>query len=168
MSLVNGQYALGFPIVQKLTDTGFETVGATTNFIGDFSVTPQDAFYQAPPGQIHTISVLNIAVTDAGSFLPTEYGNITALANGILTIVEFNGFEVIQPAKTINTNVELFGVDSNAQIIEYGNNLRTLVARFNFLNPLVLNGDTDDKFILRLSDDFTGLQFHEFTVFGRI
>lgn len=168
MSLVSGQYQLPFPLVQKLTDTGFETIGATTNFIGDFSVTPQDAFLTAPPGQILTISVLNIAVTDAGSFLPTEYGNISALTNGILTVAQFDGVDVTNPAQTINSNVELFGVDSNAQIIEYGNNLRTLVARFNFLNPVVLNGDTQDKFILRLRDDFTGLQFHEFTVFGRI
>lgn len=168
MALVNGQYQQTiFPVVQKLTDTGFETVGANTNFNGDYSVTPEDAFLQAPTGARILINALIIAITDSGTFSDTDYGNIVGgLTNGILTVVEFNGVEVTNPAQTINTNRELFGVDSDAQIAAYSANERTLVARFNFQSPLVLNGNTDDKFILRLNDDMTGLDLHEFLLYG--
>lgn len=169
MSQVNGQYPANlFPIVQKLTDTGFETVGATTNFNGDYSSADQDAFMQAPPGLRITISTLVVAITDSGTFSESDYGNIVnGLTNGWLTIIELNGFEIIAEAKTINTNSELFGVDSQGQIVEYSANDRTLVARFDFRDPLVLNGNTDDKFIIRLRDDMRGLIIHEFTVYGR-
>lgn len=170
MPLVNGQYLQTiFPVIQKLTDTGFETVGATTNFNGDFSVTSEDAFFQAAPGTRIFIDAVNIAITDSGTFADSDYGNIVGgLTNGISTIVELNGIEITNPAATINTNAELFGVDSQGQIIEYSANDRTLVSRFRFLVPVVLNGNTDDKFILRLDDDMTGLSLHEFTVYGRL
>lgn len=168
MSNVNGQYqSLSFPIIQKLTDTGFETIGATTNFNADYSVTPQDAFMTAPPGLLIIIHSVQVAITDSGTFSESDYGNIVGgLSNGWLTIAEINGFEIINPAKTINDNRELFGVDSQAQIVEYAANDRTLIARFNFLKPLVLNGNTEDKIIVRLNDDLTGLTLHEFTVYG--
>ncbi len=169
MSLVNGQYRIPAFVIEKLTDTGVESAGAVTNFIGDYSVTPQDAFITAPPGQLLKIEIVNISITDAGSFAPGDYGNILdGLPNGILTVLELDGVEFSNPVKLINTNVELFSIDSAAQIIEYGNNIRTLVARFQLGTPLVLNGDTQDKFILRLSDDMTGILTHEFTVIGEI
>lgn len=170
MSLLNGQYLQTiFPVIQKLTDTGFETIGANTNFNADYSVTSEDAIFQAPPGNRVFIHEVNIAITDSGTFADSDYGNIVGgLTNGIGTIAEFNGVEVTNPAATINTNAELFGVDSQGQIIEYSANDRTLVARFRFLSPVVLNGNTDDKFILRLSDDMTGLALHEFTVYGQL
>lgn len=168
MSLSNGQYRVNFPVIQKLTDTGFETVGANTNFNADYSVTSEDAFIQALPTLILTINSVLIAITDSGSFSQDDYGNIVnGLTNGIQTVVEINGVEITNPAALINTNSELFGVDSSAQIVEYSANDRTLVARFNFVTPVILNGNTSDKFILRLSDDMTGLQLHEFTAYGK-
>jgi len=168
MSLVNGQYAVPFPIVQKLSDTGFETLGVLTNFIGDYSSVSQDAFYTAPPGQIHELTALNISVTDSGAFAPQDWGNIVGgLPNGLLIIIETDGFELFEPAQVIPTNVDLFGIDSSAQIIEYGSNLRTIIARFDFSTPIVLNGDTEDKFIIRLSDDMSALQRQEFIVSAR-
>jgi len=168
MPLVNGQYVQTlFPVIQKLTDTGFETVGATTNFNGDYSSTSIDAFFQAPPGLRVFINSLVIAITDSGVFADSDYGNIVnGLPNGHLTILELNGIEIVNDAKTINSNAELFGVDSMGQIVSYSSNDRTLVARFNFQAPGVLNGNTNDKFICRLNDDLTGLTLHEFTVYG--
>lgn len=166
MPLANGQYRVTFPVVQKLSASGFED-GSNTNFNADYSVTPEDAIFQAPAGLIVTINSLQISVTDTGAFSPTEYGNIGAgLTNGILTVIEFNGVEVTNTNQTINDNNELFSTDSLAQIIDYGSNQRTLISRFNFIGGVTLNGDTLDKFILRLNDNMSTLQVHEFVVFG--
>lgn len=169
MSLSNGQYRVDAFLIQKLTDTGFETVGATTNFNADYSVTSQDAFIQASPGLIVKIIQVNIAITDSGTFADDDYGNIVGgLTNGILTEVELNGVIFTNTAATINTNAELFSVDSDAQIVEYSSNDRTLVSSFVLGTPIILNGNTDDKFRLVLQDDMTGLRLHEFVVIGSL
>lgn len=169
MSLVNGQYRTPSFVIEKLTDVGIEQAGAVTNFVGDYSVTPEDAYITAPAGQLLKIETIVITISDIGAFAPDDYGNIVGgLTNGILTVVEIDGVELFNPVKLINNNVELFGIDSSANIIEYGLNTRTLNAKFDLGSPLVLNGDTQDKFILRLNDDMTGLDTHEFTVIGQI
>lgn len=169
MALVNGQYRVEFPIIQKLSTSGFED-GSNTNFIADYSVTDELAIYQAPAGLLIRIDSLQISITDTGVFDPTEYGNIVGgLPNGILTEAIFNGVTVVNPNATINNNAELFTTDSQAQIIEYsggGGGDRQIISRFMFNTPVVLNGDTLDKIQLRLQDDMTGLIFQEFVVFG--
>lgn len=166
MALVNGQYRVEFPIIQKLSASGFED-GSNTNFNADYSVTDELAIIQAPAGLLIRINTIQISVTDNGAFSPTEYGNIVGgLTNGILTEVVLNGVTITNPNATINNNAELFTTDSQAQIIEYGGSDRQLIARFNFNSPVILNGDTLDKIQLRLQDDMTGLTFHEFVAMG--
>lgn len=169
MSLSNGQYRVPAFTIQKLTDTGFETAGVTTNFNADYSVTSEDAFIQTFPGLILRIDAIVIAITDSGTFAESDYGNIVGgLTNGLQTVVEINGVEITNAEATISSNSELFTVDSQAQIVQYSANDRTLVARFNLSSPVILNGNTADKFILRLSDDMTGLTIHEFVAIGNL
>lgn len=169
MALVNGQYRVEFPIIQKLSTSGFED-GSNTNFNADYSVTDELAIIQAPAGLLIRVDTIQISITDNGVFDPTEYGNLVGgLTNGILTEVILNGVTVVNPNQTINNNAELFTTDSQAQIVEYaggGGGDRQIISRFNFNSPIVLNGDTLDRIQLRLSDNFTGLTFHEFVAMG--
>ncbi len=168
MSLVNGQYRVPFFVIQKLTDTGFETIGAQTNFNEDYSVTPKNAIIQAPPGVTLLIDSLNISVTDSGIFAATDYGNIVGgLSVGIRLAIVLNGVEFSNPAAVFNDNAELFSTDSGAQIVTYAGNERTLVARFGVTTPVVLNGNTNDKLMFVLNDDMSGLEIHEFVAYGR-
>ena len=167
MTLANGQYRVEGPVLQNMTDTGLID-GPVVNFNGNYSVTPEDAIYMPPPGFIATVHNIHIAITDTGAFLPTDYGNIAGLTNGLLPVVEINGVEVVNTESAVKTNNDLFVTDASAQIVEFASNQRTLIARFDFESGIVLNGNTADKFIFRLSDDFTGLQTHEFVVVGQL
>lgn len=169
MANANGQYKVLLPIIRRLTDTGKDVSGVQTNFNEDYSSTSKTAFILPDVGEQIAIHSINFAITDSGTFADDDYGNIVGgLTNGAQVEIIVSGFTVGSEALIVNTNAELFSLDSSAQIIEYSSNDRTLVATFKLVQPIFLNGNTEDQFGVVLSDDLSGLRIHEFTINGTV
>jgi len=163
--LTNGQYSPQIALIQKLDTNGDET--ETTNFIGNYSVTPERGVIRPLVGTRMEIHTLDITILDTGTFNPGDYGNIVGgLANGINVELLVNGVVISFPDKTIQTNAELFAVSESRDIVQFAGSDRGLYARFMYDAPFILNGDSGDEFRMFLNDDFTGLTRHEFIVTG--
>lgn len=156
----------GSPFINVLTDDGLPT----GNFLatGDYSVTPQDFFFQAPLGSYVIINRIRFIVSDSGA--PpgrNEYGNLgVALANGIRAFfdpVDEPEYEVTPGLRAIVANQDFERFATGLDVINYtGNDSRA----YDIFLPGGIRLDGGDKFILRLNDSFTGLVAHQFALLG--
>lgn len=131
------------------------------------SVTPVEfAFSPTEQCQIHRMIV---TITDAGSFQSSEYGNLSALTNGI-------EFEWTDGSDTVDF-LDGVPIVSNqgwaercydAEPKDYqGTQAVSQVVRWTFEKsgiPLYLNAG--DSLVVRINDDLTGLSQHRFLVQG--
>ena len=155
----------GSPFVNVLTDDGLPT----GNFLatGDYSVTPQDFFFQAPLNSYVEIQHLRIIVSDVGPPGRNEYGNLgVPLANGIRAFFDpLNAleYEVTPGLRPILANQDFERFATGLDIISYtGDDSRA----YDIFLPGSVKLGGGDKFILRLNDNFTGLVDHQFAILG--
>jgi len=140
-----------------------------SNFINNYSVTPADLYYQA----VKPISIysLQINISDGGSFAQTEYGNITALANGVKFFFKPSGMPEVPlvGSVVIKNNLDLVDFASRFDLVQWSGTPQTFIAHVHTLEqygcPILLA--VGDRIIIRLNDNFTGLINQVFTIGGK-
>ena len=142
--------------------------------IGDFSVTPDDFFYEIPSGKTFLLKTLVIYIEDGNnSFQSGDYGGISALTNGIDILISIDGVESsILAGVFIKKNTDFSKHGSPLVPLTFGTGNESGMSKVNIVElagvMIPLNGDntTPDRIIVRVNDDFSGLIDHSFKVLG--
>lgn len=134
--------------------------GITSDMSVNGSVTPVDFFVQPPVGEIWYISNWMLYLQDAKGFDITTWGSNGALTNGLGLKVEVDGNVVNQLDFPVKTNGDVARIAYNMQLYAFGNGDDVLTAKWSFKDMgqlLRLNGATNDKLIVTINDDLTGI-----------
>ena len=147
-----------------------DTVGngsGTADFIGDYT-TPVEALLVPATGtsiEIHRMT-LHLEDGGAGGIKAETYGALSALTNGV-TIKTFAsaGADLITnfTPEPIKNNGQWGAMNYDVDVKTWGSGNELLLARYTFVlsgAPIVLIGD--DRIVVRLADNFTGLIHHKF------
>lgn len=154
------------PFINVLTDDGL--IDGDFLATGDYSVTPEDFYFQCPVNAYVEINKIRIVVSDGGSPTRTEYGNLgSALTNGVRAYFKpfsQDEYEVTPSLRPIKSNEDFENIANNLDKIDYATNDDSRDYEIVLGSPIRL--DQGDAFIIRLNDDFTGLTSHRFIIHG--
>lgn len=159
----------------KMFNIHLDTIGngsGDINAIGDYSSIPQTFSMQPPVGKVFVVTEFVIHVTDNSVFSSQNYGGLSKLTNGIIITVEDDKVGVIIQVTNnsiIKTNDDINRLAANFQIIPYGASDQSIVACFSsdsFGVPVSLDGSQNQRIVVLLNDDFSGLISHYFIAHG--
>lgn len=140
--------------------------------LGDGSGTTEQAaaaaeyLYKAPPGTVAVFERLNVTLETASRIAPNEYGDITALTNGILITVKNASGGIIhtftpQPIKVTYHWSLLAGTDVSPSAFTAG--VDSVSLRWTFSKGganVAINGDAGEYFSMDVRDTLAGLTSH--------
>jgi len=156
------------PLISQRVDS-LGTGAGTTNMIGNYSGGATDFWTEPPAGEIWHLTRFIGLIEYSGSLRPERYGN-AALTNGVKLVWEANSVETDFTAQGNITHLaDWAGFTGHAETIDFGagNNFIIFVGDFTKGGSILkLDGDTNDKAIIRLEDDHTDLVSHRVTVQG--
>jgi len=168
-----GNYVVRRPFEHYL-DTNGDGTGAI-NAVGDYSATVTDFYYQPPVGATVEVTKLIMHVADKTTFPFDGYGGIAAgtVVNGLEILFERLGVIALQltDGVPITRNVDFVHLNTDYEKISFASNYEASSVSFDiqsFDTPLQMHGDLQDKLIVRLHDNFTGLDDHHFIAYGKI
>ena len=170
MPNTNGQYSINSPLIRHLDTNGDGT--GTKNAIGNYSAAPTDFFIQPPIGKIFVITTLIFHMSDSGAFSATDYGSIAGgLTNGLTAVVERQAVQIFDLFEgiTIQNNDQFLHISPDVNVVNWSGGTDSLVVSYDsqkFGIQLSLNGDLEDKLIVRLNDDMTPLVDQFFIAHG--
>lgn len=150
-----------------LTDTG--NGQGTLSYIGDYSATAKDIYYQAL-GRFE-IYTLMFNISDNSKFLQTGYGGAAALTNGIKFFFKPNGLSEIPlfGGFAVKSNLDMMNLTQDTVLTQFDGTNETLAATIDSVNhygmPFYMNAG--DRFIIRLNDNFTSLVAQSFIIGGK-
>lgn len=152
----------------------FLTVGATKDFIGDYSGSSIQPAYVNNTGQTVFISALTTKYLDGGGFDVTNFANGPPLTNGIRVCYEGpDGTSIdITDNAPITNNVEwdlFISGGSDFQYRSFGSGPNAITATYRpVMNDQVqgIKIAPGRRFFVTLNDDFTNLVGHFFKVSG--
>lgn len=157
-------------LISRFLDVNGDGTG-DKNARGDYSVTPEEFYFECPEGQRAAIARLIISASDTAGMQTSDYGNITGgLTNGYTILVKDSaGNTIIDLTDTwpIQTNGMLTRYCYDVAIREWGSGDEFLGARWTFAKsgiPLFL--EPGDRFSITFSDDLQGLLTHHFMLQG--
>lgn len=167
-----GNYIVRSPYVHYLDTNGDGT--GTTNAIGDYSVTPAVFYFQPGAGETVEAAKLMMHVADKGAF---EFDGYGSLAAGVVT----NGVEItfyrlgqlalkLTNGEPIIANHAYSHLNTDYILSTYTSNYQASTVSFDaasFNGPLVMHGDLQDQLRVELNDNFTGLDSHQFILYGK-
>lgn len=157
------------PMVSQFVDSLGTGLG-TININGDYSGGATDFWIEPPAGEIWHIARLIATIQDTGTLRAEFYGAASALTNGIKIIHEVNSSESDLTSQLPITNIGEFASYSfDANEISTGAGDNFIIFRWTFARSgtvLELDGDNNDKLIVRVNDDHTDLVGHRFMVQG--
>jgi len=152
------------PIIPRIK---FLLDGASDDMSVDGSVTPVDFEFAPGPGEVFYLEFITFGLDDTGNTDPDKYG---AIAGGLT-----NGTQVILDQNT--TEYEIVNLQNNGDIITsfnfavaqfesggFGNFSKGFVAKMVFATNITLKGDDNDKVIVRVRDDLSGLTWHRSSI----
>ncbi len=162
-----------FQPISRYLDTNGDGTG-TKNAVGDYSVGTTD-FYIEPPGpDKFVLSRLLIQIEDArtGGWDADGYGQISApgLTNGISALLLSDTGSIacdLTDNTPIKSNVGWGQLCYDTVLHDFGNGNFFLSIRWTLAalgHPIEL--DPGERFVIRLSDDFTALVAHYFLIQG--
>ena len=157
-NVLNDRVSLPFFI--NVTDDGLPT--GNSDMTVDGSVTPVEFWIQPPSGTTYNMLIATLGIGDMANLSQTDYGNLPMLTNGVEFFFELNGVTLPTTAP-IKSNSEAIGLVSSVDFIEFSGNVRVMRLSEPFLafsKGIVLNGDTNDRFVVKIQDDLTGLIQH--------
>lgn len=139
----------------------------TTNWNGDYSVTPGRAYYAPGAGEVRLCARLIIELEDAPNMRAEHYGTTGApLANGITIAYQSQGeAEQLLTPEAIVKNGDWLALCYEARIAAWGAGNEILAASLCMLAdgvPIYLDGDEGDYLEVNLNDDLSGLVEHRF------
>jgi len=145
---------------------------ANVSMTGDYSTVPKEFVLKPPTGRIYVVSRILLSVRDTGMLDAVKYGNNIMLANGIDFVRRFkDGSEVSLTPVPIKTNAEWSSFCEHSTIQSYGNGDEYLSVSCSFDEqggPIWLRDEFDERLVLKLSDDFDGLNGHTLMAQGRV
>lgn len=145
---------------------------ANVNINGDYSTIPEEFFIKPPAGKLFCCRRAIIHIEDGALFSAGSYGAISELSNGLRLIVDRAGIEILDLMPlpiTKNTDWQRYCYD--AALSTYGSGDSTLTMRWTFERsgkPIILDGDTPDRLVLKVNDNLSGLVEHTIMIQGCI
>lgn len=152
----------------------FSTSAGSSDMTVDGSSTAVDFYISPTSGFDSYIKVISVIIGDGGSPALNKFGNLSALANGveICYTTQDLGTEVIHDG--IKTNLEFIrlgtstgaigtGTDAYLADVSGGGTEKSyiptidLAQTFGLQNGIRLRRDSNDKMVIRVRDDLTGL-----------
>jgi len=168
-----GDYVVRRPFEHYLDTNGDGT--GINNAIGDYSAAVTDFYYAPAIGESVDITKLILHVADKAAFAFDGYGGLAAgtVTNGIQILFERLGVIVLQLTNgvPITKNVDFVHLNTDYSLISFASNYQASSVSFDtesFDTPLQMHGDLGDKLIVRLNDNFTGLDDHHFIAYGKV
>lgn len=157
-------------LIRALSDDGLVTGNRDANVNG--SVTSVRFWTQPPPTMEYVISQAAIEVSDQGNPGIDDYGTIAGpLVNGIQFYIEHDGVETLV-GLPLNSNREILQLFPNQQSVQFAGGVSLALLGFDILthskSPFVLNGNTNDKFGIIVSDDLSTLVAHTVSIKGNM
>jgi hypothetical protein len=159
-----------FAFIDPITDTGDAT--GVFNMVGDYATTPTDFYIQPPTNSFYYLTEFQFQISISSTPSRTNYGSISALTNGISVFQRISGVEyILNPAGhkiKNNTDIILFGARTDKADFGGVNDIYifTIPIGLDKESGLILRGTNEDRFGLKLSDDFDGIVDHRFLVRG--
>ena len=161
------------PIKSDLINQFLSTDGTKTgdhNMAADFSGNPTDFYIEAPAGSVLKIHSVIVLLADTQIISSTKYGGLNvALTNGIDMLFDSAPTgEVSVLAELVKDNAALFGtLGKGAREDFLGNNVDLITIKTNlFPFPAEIDSRENERLIVRVSDDLSGLTEHNFKVVG--
>jgi hypothetical protein len=152
----------------QFLDTNGDESG-TTNAIGDYS-TPDDFFIKPAAGELFEVSRLIVNIASDSVLAAGKYGSLDALTTGLNVYVDDGNGEILLTKLPIKTHEDWAALCHDSVALNYGNVAgKAISVRWSFFKSgsgLWLSGNNDNKLIVRLSDDMTGLTRHTFYANG--
>lgn len=152
----------------RFLDTNGDGTG-TQNAVGDYSVTPDEFYFQ--PTHDTDLYRLIIHIEDTTGFQAQDYGNITSgLTNGYSLLVKDTAESTLLnlcDGQPIQTNAEIGRYCYDVDVKTWGAGNEVLQARWTFEKagrPLYLSAG--DRLSITFNDDLTGLIEHYFMIQG--
>jgi len=156
-------------LIEALTLNGDGT--GTYDVTGNY-VSATDFYIQPPPDEVFKILSLTVNIQDTGDFDIAKYGNGITLINGIKIQIKQGSTLLVD--LTTNSKIIHNGdwkyLTEKFDYITYGAGDNLLLIPINFIEafgqPIYLDGSINEKLVVTVQDDFTGLTEHKFTVRG--
>ena len=170
MSIPSNFTAFANQIYRFLDVTGDGT-GSTDGAV-KADVTPVDLKIVPPSTEVFLLNRMIVNI-QCGSVLATQkYGDQAALTNGVKIFHKSDGVESEMPFGGIKSHDDWAGVCHDAVALNYGNVAgKSISIRWSFFksgNGIWLDGGKAEEFIVRLSDDLSGLTSQRFQIQGQI
>jgi hypothetical protein len=159
-------------IYQYLSTNGDGT--GDIDAISDYSSGETQFFILPPENEIWQIERLMVSVFSDNGFEPDTYGNLSPLPNGLILDKRMGTDNVvidITSSVPIKDNKGWAILAYDAKVNQWGKDKELLSCRFTFAKTggvLRLNGNKNERLILTVSDDLTGLLSHRFFIQGHI
>jgi hypothetical protein len=156
------------PFFRFLDSNGDGT--GTKSFIGDYT-TPDEAYIQPPATKVFAITRMIVHIEDSGAVTADSYGALSTLTNGITVEVHDTGGlkYSLTNGDPIHSGAEWSQYCHDVELKTWGAGNSFITARWTFETagiPILLSGDTSDRLVVTLADNFTGLVDHKFQVQG--
>lgn len=152
------------PFYQFLTDDG--TVNGSQSMAVDFSVTAGEFFTKPAATRAIVILQFTVHIHDNKKFIASGYGGEVPRANGIRIILA-RGSDLTSDIITEFTEVQTIATHGGwtqfggmLDHIDFGPGDEFVNISFDLPAPVVINGQDDQLFGLRLEDDFSHLVDH--------
>ena len=154
-----------------LTEGGIP--GGNCEATGDYSGAPVDFALGPEAGADYLGLSLTVFITQLPPLDKDAYGQIGGgIANGVELIFKRGDYERgLNPLGPIKHNKDFIIAGARFEDTELDGGTKFTVFEFDFLKDFgagqVLHGASGERFVMRLNDDFTGLDTHCFAVNGR-
>lgn len=157
-------------VLRAMTDDG--VLGTNANAAVNGSITPVDFWVQPPPTTEFVLNRLAIEVSDGGNPGLDDYGAITGpLPNGIQFFIERDTVKE-DFGGPITSNREIVSIFPEVEILPFAGSIQLRLYSFDVFthsnSPVVLQGNTNDKFGVTIQDNLLTLANHSFSVKGNV
>jgi len=143
---------------------------ADGNLTGNYSGAATYFFYRVPSKSFFRIQSVTIQVADATQFTQTGYGGLGTLTNGVRFFVDVGVVVPLLGGYTIKQNNDFFGLTAHVTLTTFATLPQTLSAEFKLGEDFggVLSLTENQRIMVLLNDDFSGLTSHRFAARGTL
>jgi hypothetical protein len=168
MSIITADYEAADLLFRHLDTDG--DGGGTKNANGNYASVAEEFYIQPPAGQAYVINRMLVHIEDAGNFTANIYGAGSLLTNGVnVSVRQSGGQEIVDllDGVPVVDNAHWGGVSYDTDYVSFGAGNNSFNVRWTFAKsgvPIVLQNQ--EKLVVNLRDDFSGLVEHYFLVQG--
>ena len=160
-------YQTTFPMIQAL-----EKIGSVPgdvdheNAIGNYSAAAEIFEFPGFTTADAYIRKIHMTMVTSTTMTPEQYGNLTALTNGIvIAFFQKDAYRIVSPAIKSNSDYQItFNEKIESPSLKFGEKLYT--ATLTLDTPLIIKGGSTDALQVQVNDDFSSLVEHRFVASG--